>query len=90
MSHNPLAQYPIVQLRAWAEANIISTKKYVDEIERRKSVAQYEICGELCTCTAFCDRVNDEIQANGGADGFSTLTEAELIDRLKASSGVAA
>lgn len=82
MSHNPLAQYPIVQLRAWAEANIISTAKYVEEIERRKGVAQYEICGELCTCGAFCDQVNDEIQANGGADAFSTLTEEQLIDGL--------
>lgn len=69
--HNPLAQYPTAQLRAWADAKVISSAKYVEEIERRKRVAQYQICGELCTCDAFCDRVNDEIQANGGADEFS-------------------
>lgn len=80
---NPLAQYPIGQLRAWADAKVISSAKYVEEVERRKSVAQYEICGELCTCGAFCDRVNDEIQANSGADAFFTLTEQELIDGLK-------
>ncbi|TJW14360.1 MAG: hypothetical protein E5W82_10300 [Mesorhizobium sp.] len=80
--HNPLAQYPLGQLRAWADARVISSEKYVGEIERRKCVAQYKICGELCTCAAFCDQVDDEIQANGGADTFLTLTEAELIDGL--------
>ncbi|AZO29320.1 hypothetical protein [Mesorhizobium sp. M1B.F.Ca.ET.045.04.1.1] len=83
MSNNPLAQYPLGQLRAWADAKVISSAKYVEEIERRKSVAQYKICGEFCTCDSFCDRVNDEIQANSGADTFFTRTEEQLIDGLK-------
>ncbi|MER9768970.1 hypothetical protein NKJ09_23230 [Mesorhizobium sp. M0189] len=63
MSHNPLAQYPAGQLRAWVDAKVISSAKYVEEMDRRKSVAQYEICGELCTCGAFCDQVNEAVAA---------------------------
>ena len=67
---SPLAQYSAAQLRAWADARVISSARYVEEMERRKMAAAREIFGSIAR------------DADGVDDGFMLLTEDELIAGL--------
>lgn len=36
MNSTPLPDAPLADLRAWADAGIISTARYIEEVERRR------------------------------------------------------
>lgn len=47
---NPLAQYPIGILRAWADKGVISQTMYSEEVWRRRKAAFAEISDAILSC----------------------------------------
>ena len=52
MSDNPLGHYSLSQLRSFADSRVISSAKYVEEVERRRLAAQAEIFSTIDTAFA--------------------------------------
>jgi hypothetical protein len=47
LSDNPLAHYSLGQLRSFADSRVISSAKYVEELDRRRRAAQAEIISTI-------------------------------------------